>query len=391
MFKPFQQLATGKHPTSGTSVWQFVYGMDATSASEVTEAAAAPPSGIKRPSRVQVSELLRRHTGDPQWSMLIVAPASEAPGSVFCLWCKSAVRGWLVDVRQHLGRQKHLIAANGPMNKFVKTKVGHKRTETEVSIDTNKEFLCRTLLHAEGCGISYTAFYNLMSDEYLAVLRNFPGKFPTPGHIRKTYFTDAVSIVTESVEELVKGEPFSLLVDETPQASQDAFVLISIATPYHFFALDCKCLPSGESINAQRLFDFIQATLAKCGLESKNFVGYVSDNVAYAKKAFKLLLPYHPHLKRVGCLSHVLHLLSKPVFSPSKGNHVWPLVDVLVDNMNLLFSQRHAADERVRQERFQRVFGIAPRPLFWLVSGRWACKLRSVIWMSTNRVALLAW
>lgn len=324
--------------------------------------------------------------------MLIVAPSPpHVPGSVFCLWCKSAVRGWLVDVKQHLGRQKHSIAAKGPMNQFVKPLVGHKRTQTEVSIDTNKEFLCRTLLHAEGCGISYAAFHNLMSDEYLSALHNFPGKFPTPSHMRATHFNDAVSIVTESVEELVKGEPFSLLVDETPQHSQDAFVLISIATPYHFFALNCKCLPSGESINAQRLFDYIQATLLKCGLESKNFVGYVSDNVAYAKKAFKLLLPHYPHLKRVGCLSHVLHLLSKAVFSPSKGIYVWPLVDILVENMNQLFSQRNAADERLRQERFQQAFGIAPRPLFWLVSGRWACKLRSVIWMSTNRVSLLAW
>lgn len=161
---------------------------------------------------------------------------------------------------------------------------------------------------------------------------------------------------------------------------------MSIATPAHFCALTCKKLDPGQSINANALCDLIQLTLHTRKLKSQNFIAYISDNCSYAKKAFKLLQVAHPHLRRIGCLSHIVHLLSKAIFSPSKNVITWPVIDVLVSDTNTLFATRHAALERERQDRFHRAFDNAARPLFWQVTGRWACKLKTLLWLNEHRV-----
>lgn len=264
-----------------------------------------------------------------------------------------------------------------------------KRTAIEVTSTTDEIFLGRAYLHAEASGISYSAMFNLLTPTFLSARRSYHGAFPTPSHARTTHFPTSLTLTHQTVDSLISDQPFSILVDETPDMTQVSFVLVAIATPAHFCALSCKKLDPGESINAQSLCDFIRDTLNSHQLKSQNFIAYISDNCSYAKKAFKLLKDVHPNLRRIGCLSHIIHLLSKAIFSPSKGIVTWPAIDQLVSDTNTLFASRHAAAERDRQERFKLAFDVAARPLFWQVSGRWACKLRTLLWLNDHRVAFL--
>lgn len=61
------------------------------------------------------------------------------------------------------------------------------------------------------------------------------------------------------------------------------------------------------------------------------------------------------------------------------------MIDTLVTDTNTLFATRHAALERERQDRFHHAFDNAARPLFWQVTGRWACKLKTLLWLNEHR------
>jgi hypothetical protein len=156
-------------------------------------------------------------------------------------------------------------------------------------------------------------------------------------------------------------------------------------------ALRCKALEEGESINAETLKTLILDTLRSRNLLLDNFVAYVSDNCSYGKKAYKLLQGSMPNLKRVGCLSHIIHLLSKALFASEEQSPYFELVDNIVTQLNKLFSSRISVDDRARQYRFHHIFGRAARTLFWQVRGRWACKLATVLWLTQddNRPRLL--
>ena len=350
---------------------------------------APAKGGPKRPTAAQVIDLLRRKSPDKRWSMLQALQAQ--PGYAKCTWCMVTLRGWQNDIQSHLDSLKHLTKAKGPMLQFVRPlHLSNKRTAAEVSATPKEEILARLLIHVEGCGISYHAFHNLMSPAFLALLREFTGDLPSSTHMRSTHFPNAVTMVKESVDEAVGDSPYSILVDETPEHLQMSFVLISIATPSAFLALHCKVLKAGESINSESLRTLILDVLQERGLLLSNFIAYIADNCAYAKKAYKLLVADVPHLKHIGCLSHVVHLLAQSLFQIDKDTILFPVVDSIAAHLNSLFSRRDAAEERARQERFTAIFSRSPRALFWQVRGRWACKLTSIRWIHDNRVEFLA-
>ena len=341
---------------------------------------AVPPS--KYPSDAQVIEMLRKKKADPAWGMFHIDKSRK--GEVYCSFCKASIRGWENDVKKHMITQCHKMKAHGPMVQYIPLPGSKKRTATEVSAPSHDIFLAHTLIHAEASGISYYAARRFLSPPFLTALHKHGKDLPTSSQMRRKYFNPAVSIVQESVDELISDTPYTILVDETPERSQVSFVLISLCTISQFVALRCKVLAAGESINAQKLCDLILDTLSSRNLSLGHFIAYASDNCSYGKKAYKLLLTKVPNLQRIGCLSHVIHLLSKALFASDSDAPFFPLADEVLTHLNSLFASRQAAEDRARQERFSVAFHRSGRTLFWQVRGRWACKLTTLLWIADD-------
>lgn len=127
---------------------------------------ARPVVRVPCPVRARMSQrqtpalMLTGGTRPHEWSMLIVNRTNES--QIFCSWCHVAFRGWRNDLLGHIRSKTHLKKANGGMNRFLASEPPAKRTATEVTIAAKDLFLSRAYLHAEACGISYTAMFNLL-------------------------------------------------------------------------------------------------------------------------------------------------------------------------------------------------------------------------------------
>ena len=168
---------------------------------DVTETDPHPETAGKWPTPQQVVELLTGGTRPREWSMLIVNRTNES--QIFCSWCQVAFRGWRNDLLGHIRSKTHQKKATGAMHRFLPQEPPAKRTATEVTITAKELFLSRAYLHAESCGISYTAMFNLLSDPFLRARKAYDGTFPTPTHARNTYFPTAATLVSETVDSLI--------------------------------------------------------------------------------------------------------------------------------------------------------------------------------------------
>jgi len=170
---------------------------------------AVPPS--KYPSDAQVIEMLRKKKADPAWGMFHIDKSRK--GEVYCSFCKASIRGWENDVKKHMTTQCHKMKAHGPMVQCIPLPGSKKRTATEVSAPSHDIFLAHTLIHAEASGISYHAARRFLSPPFLTALHKHGKDLPTSSQMRRKYFNPAVSIVQESVDELISDTPYTILVD----------------------------------------------------------------------------------------------------------------------------------------------------------------------------------
>jgi hypothetical protein len=360
--------------------------------SEEGEEAATPSDASstksKYPTTSQVRELIRLKSSDPAWRVLRV---SRQEGKVHCDCCNKDIRGWENDVISHLkssGHKERTSSGSASIHMFLAS--GKKRTHAEIEATADEEFLARLYVHVEGCGISYSTFHALMTPSFQAVLRERQLHLPSPAHMRRAHFDRALKMVQQSVDELIANDPFTLLVDESPRHDRTSVVLIAAANWRSFSLLQAMILRPDQAVDGQLVVDLIKQVLQTRNLNQEDFIAYGADNCSYAKKAYRLLLKDFPRIKHVGCLSHVIHLLSKSMLQEGKKKTPhFPCTIELLNLLNGVFASRASVVERGRQERFLLKFERAPRSLFWLVPGRWACKLNSLLWIAQNRKEFL--
>lgn len=212
-------------------------------------------------------------------------------------------------------------------------------------------------------------------------------KYPLPKGptLQQNYLPKAAQHTKERLENLMKNQNFSLAIDETSEKTGLSLALVCVIIPSGMFVLKCSTFEPGERMNNQKVVALVKDTLHEYNLESSNFVAYISDNTAYAVLAFDHLKPLYPNIVRVGCLSHILHLVSDVLLDTEYFDGATKIIKAAND----AFAYRHSKAEQLLQDEFKSVFSVSGRRQFWIVPGRWACTLNSLIWLTENRRDLI--
>lgn len=157
-----------------------------------------------------------------------------------------------------------------------------------------------------------------------------------------------------------------------------------------------RALPTGVRMSAAVGVGLIRDVLTEYRLDETNFVSLLTDNASYCKSMFATLHPQLPRLHYVGCLPHLLHLISGSFFMNKETKRHglvchFPRALKLTAAANELFATKMSKSEQVLLASFKDTFHRSARRLFWLGNTRWTCTLTSLITLVDNLRKLREW
>ena len=135
------------------------------------------------------------------------------------------------------------------------------------------------------------------------------GKVLPSETVARTCVAKLASQKEEQIQKLLCDKESFLIVDEAEVTEQKYInVLVgSLDAPNQAFLVDCYPLDSGNNVNSSTIRHTADNILRQLGINSENFLLFLTDAAPYMSLAGLTLKELYPFLMHVNCVAHLLH------------------------------------------------------------------------------------
>ncbi|XP_064414305.1 uncharacterized protein LOC135357041 [Latimeria chalumnae] len=228
-----------------------------------------------------------------------------------CKVCKTEVTRQANRITEHLNSKTHLKLKESQTKKTQATMeacLGRMRQRKEAAADFPHDLVRALCFEAIPMNAARGSSYLFaLLHKYAPAARTCPER----RQLEEKYLPEVFAHHQAAIKELLSGEKFSLVIDETPElAGQPAINALAVFYSDKNKSVNTILLKSSVVLqcNAGVMSVWIQDVLTEYGLTWENCVSINSDSAMYMQRLVKDLKEMHPNLLHIPCIAHLLHV-----------------------------------------------------------------------------------